>query len=146
MAKLFLKPQPKTEPAPPPKAIISRAKAIAILRHTFLKELESRDGETSMCKLAAERGIFCHGFAQFGDGELRRVYDWIARKDATATREDLEEIANRWQIARQEFREMPLACDVQQREHDTCRGWDDFTNEQLATYIEEATGKTYVVN
>ena len=145
MAKLFLQPRPNIAPAPPPPQSISRAKAIAILRHEFMKELESRDGETSMCKLAAERGIFCHGFAQYGDGQLRRVYDWIASKDATATREDLEEIANRWQIARQEFREMPLACDVQQREHDTCRGWDDFTNEQLAGYIAEVAGKDVVV-
>ena len=145
MAKLFLKPRPKTAPVPPPPQPISRAKAIAILRHNFLKELESRDGEVSMCKLAAERGIFCHGFAQYGDGQLRRVYDWIAQKDATATREDLEELANRWQIARQEVREMPLACDVQQREHDTCRGWDDFSNEQLAAFVEETTGKRFLV-
>lgn len=145
MAKLFLKPRPKTTAAPPPPQSISRAKAIAVLRHKFLAELEASDGETSMCKLAAERGIFCNGFAQYGDGQLRRVYDWIAKKDATASREDLEELANRWQIARQELREMPLACDVQQREHDTCRGWDDFTNEQLATYVAEVTGKTYLV-
>ena len=145
MAKLFLKPRPKTAPAPPPPESITRAKAIALLRHTFLKELESRDGDVSMCKLAAEKGIFCQGFSQYGDGQLRRVYDWIAKKDATATREELEELANRWQIARQEVREMPLACDVQQREHDTCRGLDDFTNEQLAGYIAEATGKQYVV-
>ena len=145
MAKLFLKPRPKVDPQPPPPPAISRAKAIAILRHTFMKELEASDGETSMCKLAAERGIFCHGFAQYGDGQLRRVYDWIAMKDATATREDLEEIANRWQIARQEVREMPLACDVQQREHDTCRGWDDFSNEQLAGFIAEVTGKDVII-
>ena len=143
MAKLFLKPRPKPAPAPPQS--ITRAKAIAILRLTFLKELESRDGETSMCKLAAERGIFCHGFSQYGDGQLRRVYDWIARKDATASREDLEELANRWQIARQEVREMPLACDVQQREHDTCRGWDDFTDAQLAAFVQEMTGKEFLV-
>jgi len=145
MAKLFLKPRPKVDPQPPPPPVISRAKAIAVLRNIFMKELESRDGETSMCKLAAERGIFCHGFDRYGDGELRRAYDWIVKKDATATREDLEEIANRWQIARQEVREMPLACDVQQREHDTCRGWDDFTNEQLAGYVEEVTGKKFLV-
>jgi hypothetical protein len=145
MAKLFLKPKVKSDPLPPEPQAISRAKAIAILRHKFLNELDSRDGETSMCKLAAERGIFCHGFARYGDGELRRAYDWIAKKNPSATREEVEELANRWQIARQEVREMPLACDVQQREHDTCRGWDDFTNEQLASFIGEVTGQEYVV-
>jgi hypothetical protein len=143
MAKLFLKPRPKPAPAPPPA--ISRAKAIAILRHNFINQMEASDGETSMCKLAAERGFFCTGFARYGDGELRRAYDWIAKKDATATREELEELANRWQIARQEIREMPLACDVQQREHDACRGWDDFTNEQLAVFVREVTTKEYLV-
>ena len=145
MAKLFLKPRPKVEPEPPLPAVISRAKAVAILRHTFMQELESHDGETSMCRLAAERGVFCNGFARYGDGELRRAYDWIARKNPAASREEMEELANRWQIARQEVREMPLACDVQQREHDTCRGWDDFTNEQLGTFIQEVTGKEFVV-
>jgi len=145
MAKLFLSPRPKVEPAPPPPQPISRAKAIAVLRHNFLKELESHDGETSMCKLAADRGIFCTGFTRYGDGELRRAYDWIAKKNPSATREEIEEIANRWQIARQEVREMPLACDVQQREHDTCRGWDDFTNAQLAAFVGEVTGKEVVV-
>jgi hypothetical protein len=142
MARLFLK--PKEQPRPQPESI-SRSKAIAVLRFHFLKDLDQCDGETSMCKLAAERGIFCHGFAQYGDGEIRRVYDWIARRNPEASREELEEIANRWQIARQEFREMPLACDVQQREHDTCRGWDDFTNEQLAEFVKETTGKEYIV-
>lgn len=142
MARLFLKPRPKIEPQP---QSISRSKAIAILRFKFLKELDTKDGETSMCKLAAERGIFCHGFARYGDGELRRAYDWIAKRNPNASREEIEEIANRWQIARQEVREMPLACDVQQREHDTCRGWDDFTNEQLAMFVEEVTGREYVV-
>ncbi len=141
MAKLFLEPRPKIEPQP---QSITRAKAIAILRHKFLKELEQHD-ETSMCQLAAERGIFCHGFARYGDGELRRAYDWIAKKNPSATREEVEDLANRWQIARQEVREMPLACDVQQREHDTCRGWDDFTNEQLAAFVGEVTGNEYVV-
>lgn len=145
MARLFLKPKEKTEPPQPQPQSISRAKAIALLRHKFLKELDKTDGETSMCKLAAERGIFCRGFDRYGDGEIRRTFDWIVRKDPSMSREEVEEFANRWQIARQEVREMPLACDVQQREHDSCRGWDDFTNEQLATFVAEVTGNEYVV-
>ena len=145
MTKLFLKPRPKVDPAPPPPQSISRAKAIAILRHNFINELGASDGETSMCKLAAERGIFCNGFARYGDGELRRAYDWIAKKDATATREELEELANRWQIARQEVREMPLACDVQQREHDACRGWDEFSNADISRFCADLLGKDVLI-
>ncbi len=44
------------------------------------------------------------------------------------TREDLEEVANRWQLARHEVNALPTACDVQQIEHDLCGGWDDFTS------------------
>jgi hypothetical protein len=35
---------------------------------------------------------------------------------------------------------MPLACDVQTKVHDTCRGWNDFTNEQLGIYLKQLTG------
>jgi hypothetical protein len=139
MNRLFLKPRPKPVPKPPS---ISRAKAIAMLRYAFLQQL---DPETSMCKFAADHGVFCRGFKRYGDGEIRRAYDWIARKDRQATREEIEEVANKWQIARQEVREMPLACDVQQREHDTCRGWDDFTNEELVRFVKEVTGTEYRV-
>jgi hypothetical protein len=56
------------------------------------------------------------------------------------TRDDLETIADRWQMARQEVDELPIACDVQQKVHDTCRGWDDFSNEDLSLFYREHTG------
>jgi hypothetical protein len=41
---------------------------------------------------------------------------------------------------------LPLACDVQQMEHDMCRGWDDFSNDELSRFYAELTGKTIVVS
>ena len=90
-----------------------------------------------MCKYAADHGIFCRGFERFGAGELRRRFRWIYDKDRTMTREQLEELANRWQLARQEVGGLPIACDVQQREHDSCNGWSDFTNDDLSKFYAE---------
>ena len=95
--------------------------------------------------MAAEKGIFCKGFQRYSDFELRKRYRWIARKDRRYTREEIEDLANRWQIARQDVDELPIACDVQQLEHDSCRGWDDFSNEELAKFIGQTTGRVVAV-
>lgn len=127
--------QPKSES-------IERSEAINLLRAELIKR---SDTETSACALAARDGIFCRGFARFGDGELRRRFAWIARRQPDMPRQELEEIANRWQLARQDVDHLPVACDVQQLEHDTCRGWDDFSNEELSQFLFEFTGRQIVV-
>lgn len=104
------------------------------------------DEETSICKVAAEHGIFCHGFQRYTDNELRRRYGWIVRKRPDMTRDELEEIANNWQLAQQQVHDEPFACDVQTKLHDTCCGWDDFTNEQLEGFVKQVTGKEVRVN
>jgi hypothetical protein len=126
-----------------PKSLtISRPQIIDLLRSELLK----RAGEdVSACRVAAEQGIFCHGFARYSDEELRRRYEWIVRRRPTLTRDELEEIADRWQMARQEVTHTPIACDVQQRVHDTCRGWDDFSNDDLSRFYFEMTGKDIVI-
>ena len=121
---------------------ISRPQIIDLLRSELLK----RAGEdVSACRVAAEQGIFCHGFARYSDEELRRRYEWIVRRRPTLTRDELEEIADRWQMARQEVTHTPIACDVQQKLHDTCRGWDDFSNDDLSRFYFEMTGKDIVI-
>lgn len=122
--------------------IISRPALIAALRD----ELVSRAGETSICKLAAQTGIFCKGFRRYSDDELRARYGWISKKNAGAPREELEEIADRWQLARQDVLGALSSCDVQQLEHDSCGGWDDFTDEQLAVFLRELTGRSVTVS
>ena len=119
-------------------AMISRDEAIAQLREQFLA---MTDDEHSVCQVAADRGIFCNGFRRYSDTELRDRYWWIVRKKPDIARPDLENLANLWQLAQQEVQQMPCACDVQTRLHDTCRGWHDFTNDQLATYYEQIVGK-----
>jgi hypothetical protein len=130
-------PQPTT-----PTETIARDEAIKLLRSEFLKLV---DDENSICKVAKEKGIFCQGFQRYSDFELRKRYRWIARKDRRYTREEIEDLANRWQLARQDVDDLPLACDVQQHEHDACRGWDDFSNEELAKTIAQVTGRVVSV-
>lgn len=107
---------------------------------------ELTDEDTSICKAAAARGIFCRGFARYGDQQLRRKYDWIVRKRPGMSRPELEQVANDWQLAQQQVHDAPTACDVQAKVHDTCMGWDDFTNEQLASFMKELTGREVLVS
>ncbi len=129
--------QPETGPR-----TIRRADAIASLRTALLT---LTDDEHSMCQVASDRGILCHGFRHFTDDELRASYDWLVRKNPTVTRAELESMANLWQLARQVLEGVPLACDVQRIEHDTCKGWDDFTNEQLEQYLRDVAGESVIV-
>ena len=117
---------------------ISREELINMLR-TELSVLT--DENTSICKAAADHGIFCHGFDRYGDNELRRRYGWIVRKFPDMTRDQLETIANDWQLAQQQVLDVPFACDVQNRLRDTCCGWNDFSDVQLAEFYRQLTGR-----
>jgi len=122
--------------------VFTREEAIRSLR-SALQPMCGAD--RSMCDVAAEKGIFCRGFSQFDEKELRSKYDWITRRRPKMSRAELEEIADRWQLARQDVRHLPIACDVQQREGDMCRGWDDFNNEQLSQFLLQITGEKVIV-
>jgi hypothetical protein len=130
-------PRIKEKPIPQVPAL-TRQGAIDHIRES-LENLT--DAENSICKVSAEHGIFCRGFKRFTDTELRRRYGWIVRKRPDMSREDLEKIANDWQLAQQQVQDTSLACDVQTKLHDTCCGWDDFTNEELATFYAQVTGR-----
>jgi hypothetical protein len=101
--------------------------------------------EAVALKVAAERGILCQGFHRYSDGSLRRGYEWLDKRRPGMSRAELEDLANTWQLARQEVDQLPLACDVQQKEHDSCGGWDDFSNEDLSRFYHELTGRDLVV-
>lgn len=124
-----------------PKQDVTRAEMIDLLRARLIGLI----GENSVCKSVAERGVFCRGFHRFSDAELRQRFAWIDRRLDDHSREELEAVADRWQLARQEVRQLPLACDVQQIEHDSCRGWDEFTAEELSRFYLELSGRSLAV-
>lgn len=123
-------------------ASMSRREAVEAIRR---KILEMVDDEHSACQVAAERGILCHGFKQDTEEQLRERYDWLVKRKPDATREELEEMANRWQLARQVVRNVPLACDAQTSDRDSCGGWDDFDNETIARFYQEMLGEEITV-
>ena len=90
------------------------------------------DDDHSFCEVTGRLGIHCRGFKQYTDEELQEKYLWLARDHGATTRAEVEDLANRWQLARQLVSNEELSCDVQAREHDTCLGWDGYSDEYLA--------------
>lgn len=129
-----------TDPVP---ESVDRSQAIDLLRSAMIERIGD---DESACRWAAQQGVFCRGFAQFTEAELRAKYEWITRRRPRLTRRELEEIADRWQLARQEVSELPIACDVQQRGHEMCSGWDSFSNDELGHFLFEITGTAVVVS
>jgi hypothetical protein len=101
------------------------------------------DEDVSLCEAAARRGIFCHGFAQWTFTELRKRHPTIVRSRRRVTPAELRELANRWQLARQAALGGELACDVQMQEGAlrTCKGWDGFSDAELARFLHELGGE-----
>jgi len=112
---------------------LTRREAIDVLRRHLL---QLTDAEHSICLVASEHGIFCGGFRRFGEGEFRERYREVVARRGLSRRQQ-EYLANSWQLARQLAENVALACDAQAIEHDTCRGWDDFTNMELARFLRE---------
>jgi hypothetical protein len=122
----------------PIATLMTRAEAIRRLREALVA---MTDDEHSMCEVAARRGTYCRGFRRLTDEEFRERYGWIVRRNPKAKREELEQIANQWQLARQIVDRVPLSCDAQLKEHDTCDGWNEFTNEEIETFCREILHK-----
>lgn len=121
---------------------IQRSLAIDQLRE---KLASLTDDEHSLCQMASRLGVYCGGFSQWTFAELKERYHWIVKHRPHITRDELEDLANRWQLARQFVKETPLACDTQARgeegEKRVCYGWDNFTNAELARFYAELFGE-----
>jgi hypothetical protein len=119
---------------------LDRSEAIQLLRRKCVALV---DDEHSLCDVANSMKILCHGWSQWSFGELKQRHDWIVKRRPRVTRKQLEDLGNRWQLARQFVTDSPLACDTQLTEghHRVCRGWDEFSEEQLAQFVEELTGE-----
>lgn len=120
-----------------PEESISREVAIARIR---IKMIELCDTAKSACQVAAEKNILCKGFKRDSDEELRGRYAPYVGDAARISRPDLERAADHWQLSRQRTEEALVACDVQNRYYQICRGWNGCSNEQLSDYCLELEG------
>jgi hypothetical protein len=103
------------------------------------------DDEHSMCQVASRLGIYCHGFSQWSFDELKQRYWWLVERRPGIKREELERLANIWQVARQQVFGTQLACDTQTLEHDTCCGFDGWSNADLSRFHKELLGQAVEV-
>lgn len=122
------------------RTTMTRPEAIRLLRRKFQ---EITDDEHSICQVASRLGILCGGFSRWKTYELRERFDWIVKKRPRMTRAELEDLANRWELARQFVHGEEVACDVQTPDepHRICEGWDTHPNEELARFVLELTGE-----
>src|SRR5216684_3808139 len=81
-------PMPQTAPKP---ETLSRSGAIDILRDELIK---LAGDEASICKVAAEKNIFCRGLHRFSDVELRHRFDWINARNPRMPRAEMEDIVD----------------------------------------------------
>jgi hypothetical protein len=117
---------------------ISRQQALDDLR---AKLVSLTDEDHCACQVAARLHIYCGGFSQHSYQELKERYAWIVKTRAHVSRPELEDLANRWQLARQFVQGTELSCDTQSLEHHTCKGWDGFSDAQLVQYYKELLGE-----
>jgi hypothetical protein len=120
--------------------VLTRQEAIARLS----KRLAALTGpQKSACRFAADEKVLCRGFARFTDEQLRQRYGFLG--DGDTPRAELERRADEWHVGRGEMERAPTACDVQQQFVETCRGWNEFTNQELARFCRDICGDRVVV-
>jgi hypothetical protein len=117
---------------------LSRPQAIEKMRQKLRK---LTDQDHCVCAVVGELGIFCKGFKGLPEKELRQRYHWISRRRPNAPRELIEELANLYQLGRQEVTGAAISCDVETREHAGCDGWNTFNNQQLEEFYLALTGE-----
>jgi hypothetical protein len=117
---------------------LSRPQAIEEIRR-IINALPQDD--MCACAITARYGIFCKGFAQYSDDELKKRFAWIARPRPNASRAELERLASAYHRGRQEVTGAETCCDLETREHCGCDGWNSFDNRALEELYKGLTGR-----
>jgi hypothetical protein len=116
----------------------TREAAIAVLRERLLR---MTDGEHSICKVAADRRIFCRGFRRWNDHEFHARWKATLGVSTHLTRPQMEELADLWQQSEQLAHGIALACDAPVDVRTACRGWEEFTDLEIQTFCSDLTGQ-----
>jgi hypothetical protein len=125
-----------------PLLVWHRNEAISRLRSSLLA---MTDDEHSLCQVAAERGIFCRGFRRWGEAEFDRRWRMYIGRSTHLSREQMEEYANLWELAEQIRKRVSLACDAQTEARGPCRGWNEFSNAEIARFCNDVLGENVEV-
>ena len=122
---------------------ITRTQAIDELREVLLRMV---DQQNSLCRVAAWRELFCRGFSQWNRGELERRFPEVQRVPSLP-RPQVERLANDCQLARQDVLAGRLPCDVSAEPgaHAPCKGWNEFSDGDLARFHREVCGEVVEV-
>jgi hypothetical protein len=121
----------------------TREEAIARIRARLL---ELSDGEHSMCHVAAELGVFCHGFRRWSDGEFLRRWTKVVGRSTHLDRPQMEQVADLWQLTEQLRLRVATACDASAVMAGACRGWNEFSNKDLERFCGELLSHNVVVD
>ena len=116
----------------------TRECAVALLRERLAR---LGDGEHSICKVAADRGIFCRGFRRWNDREFHDRWKATLGVSTHLTRAQMEELADLWQQSEQLCHGIALACDAPPAARAACRGWDEFTDSELQGFCCDLIGQ-----
>jgi hypothetical protein len=116
---------------------LTRAEAIGRLREA-LRALCG--GERTLCRVAAEEGIFCRGFRRWPEREFHDRWRGHLGVSTHLTRPQMEELAELWQICEQLERRSALICDAQTVAPGACRGWSEFSDADLEGFCREILG------
>jgi hypothetical protein len=90
--------------------------------------------ESSVCRIASERGIFCGGFRRWSPAEFDRRCRRAIGRSTHLSREQMERYADIWQLIEQLRQGVALACDAAPGASSPCRGWAEFSDEELARF------------
>lgn len=110
----------------------TREEAVALLREQLTRLTH---GEHSICRVAAERGIFCRGFRRWNDHEFHDRWKATLGVSTHLTRPQMEELADLWQQGEQLRHGVALACDAPASSRAACRGWAEFTNLEIQGFL-----------
>jgi hypothetical protein len=124
--------------AAPKPAGRTRGETIACLRSRLIG---LGDGEHSVCKVAADRGIFCRGFRRWSDREFHDRFKGTLGVSTHLTRPQMEELADLWQLTEQLSQGIALICDAPAAARAACRGWDEFTDLEIQGFGCEMIGQ-----
>lgn len=120
---------------------ITRSQAIQDLHLELLKLV---DEQSSLCQVAARRGLFCNGFERWSDEELEQRIPWEWQGEGKKTRAELLRLVNLWMLGLQNLRAGRLPCDLEadgQCRSPFCGGWEQFSESELGQFHSELCGE-----